>query len=67
MSKIRFEAEVEIVRLYTVPIFAESLTDAAARVKTLLTAAEVEELGDSTDHEINVVGVSRQTGRKMYQ
>lgn len=67
MAKIRFEAEVEIVRLYTIPIFADSLTDAAARIKTLHSAEEIEELGDCTDREVNVVGVTRQTGRRMYQ
>lgn len=67
MAKIRFEGEIEIVRLYTVQIFAESLIDAAEKIKRLGTVVQIEDLGDCIDHEVNVVGVSRQTGRKMYQ
>lgn len=63
----RYEAEVEVVRVYKVEIMAENLEDAAIRAKGLCgTAADVEEYGDSQDHEINLVGVSRQKGRKMY-
>lgn len=67
MARIRFEAEVEVTRLYSVPIFAESLEDAATQLKGLNTANDIEALGDSQDHEINLIGVSRQVGRKMYQ
>ena len=67
MSKLRFEMEVEVVRLYNVPIFAESLADAALRCKENHTADSIEELGEFVDHEINILGVTRQKGRRMYQ
>ena len=68
MAKIRFEMEVEVVRLYTIPIFAENLAEAALKCKSSAeTADQVEGLGQSQDHEINIIGVTRQTGRKMYQ
>ena len=67
MARIRFEMEVELTRLYTVPIFAENLEDAANQAKRMNTAVEIEALGDSQDHDINLIGVSRQVGRKMYQ
>lgn len=67
MAKIRFEMEVEVMRLYTVPIFADSLKDAASQIEHSFTANSIEENGDAQDHEVNVVGVSRQIGRKMYQ
>lgn len=66
-KNILFEMEVEVTRLYSVPVYAENLADAAARCSTHWTANDIEENGDSQDHEINVVGVSRQKGRKMYQ
>lgn len=64
---ILFEMEVEVTRLYTVPIYAENLGEAAAKCTTHWTAVEIEENGDSQDHDVNVVGISRQKGRKMYQ
>jgi len=67
MAKIRFEMEVEVMRLYTVPIFADNLEDAASQVNNHFTANDIEKNGDAQDHEVNVVGISRQIGRKMYQ
>ena len=67
MAKTRFEMEVEVIRLYTVPVFADNLEDAANQAKRSFTANYIEENGDSQDHETNVVSVSRQIGRKMYQ
>lgn len=66
-KNILFEMEVEVIRLYTVPVYAENLTEAAAKCSTNWTADDIEADGDSQDHEINIVGVSRQKGRKMYQ
>ena len=66
MSKRRFEMEVEVVRLYSVPVFAESFSEAALRCNNHYTANEIEELGEMQDHEVNVVGITRQKGRKMY-
>ncbi|MEM7706584.1 MAG: hypothetical protein AAF358_13580 [Pseudomonadota bacterium] len=63
-----FEAEIEVTRLYCVKFRAESLERAADEARKIaLTAASVEEIGESTDFETNLVGVSRQVGRKMYQ
>lgn len=67
MAKIRFELEVEVMWVYTVPVFADNLEDAAKQVGNRLTANDIEKNGDKQDHEINVVGISRQIGRKMYQ
>ena len=67
MARIRFEAEIEVTRLYSVPVFAESLEDAAVQAKGMNTAVEIEALGDSQDYDINLIGVTRQVGRKMYQ
>jgi len=67
MSKLRFEMEVEVVRLYHVSIFAENLADAALKCKDNYTADSIEELGEYIDHEINICGVTRQKGRRMYQ
>ena len=63
----RYEAEIEVVRVYNVPIFAESLSAAGEKARQINTAIDVEELGESQDHEINLVGVARQKDRKMYQ
>ena len=67
MAKIRFEMEVEVTRLYTVPVFADNFKDAVDQAKFHFTANDIEKNGDAQDHEVNVVGISRQIGRKMYQ
>ncbi len=67
MTNKRFEIEVEVVRLYTIPVYAENLVEAAKKAQTRHTAREIEEAGDCQDHEINVVGVTRQKGRRIYQ
>lgn len=67
MAKLKFEMEVEVTRLYTVIVFADNLPDAALRCGENYTANDIEEIGESVDHEVNVLGVTRQKGRKMYQ
>jgi len=67
MAKVRFEMEVEVMRLYTVPIMAEDLEGAIVQAKKINTTVQIEALGEPQDHEINLVGISRQVGRKMYQ
>lgn len=65
-----YQAEIEVVRLYTVRFMAEDLPAAAERAREICSDANaVEELADSIckDFETNLVGVSRQVGRKMYQ
>ena len=63
----RYEAEIELTLLYTVPIHADSLEEAAEKAKRLTNRKEIAELGEVQDHEPCLVGVSRQVGRKLYQ
>lgn len=67
MSKL-FEAEIEVIRLYTVKFMAENMQDATVKAEMIArTARATEDTGESVDYETNLVGVSRQVGRKMYQ
>ena len=67
MTLKRYEIEVEVTRLYTIHVLADSLEEAAAKASREYTADAVEDQGEATDFEVNVVGVSRQVKRKMYQ
>lgn len=63
----RYEVEFEVIHLYSVQVLADSLEHAAKKAKLINTVGEIEERGDRQDVELNLVGVSRQTDRKMYQ
>ena len=68
MAGKMFEAEIEVIRVYTVKFMADSLAEAACKAEGIArSAVDTEQTGEPIDYETNLVGVSRQIGRKMYQ